>query len=71
MIGLMLSRKGYKLHLPILVTVVSVACSVGLHTVLELGAMVDRLESSQLQTINLTSNDLVKDHLRHLVTFLQ
>ncbi|KAF7112411.1 hypothetical protein RHSIM_RhsimUnG0231900 [Rhododendron simsii] len=41
--------------------------SVGLHTVSELGAMVDRLESSQLRTINLTSNDLVKDHLRHLI----
>ncbi|XP_057478186.1 threonine dehydratase 1 biosynthetic, chloroplastic-like isoform X2 [Actinidia eriantha] len=41
--------------------------SVGLHTVSELSAMVDRMESSQLRTINLTNNDLVKDHLRHLM----
>lgn len=41
--------------------------SVGLHTDLELQAMVQRMESAQLQTINLTENDLVKDHLRHLV----
>ncbi|KAL7170326.1 hypothetical protein ACSBR2_035236 [Camellia fascicularis] len=41
--------------------------SVGLHTVSELRAMVDRLESSRLRTINLTNNDLVKDHLRHLM----
>ncbi|XP_047332193.1 threonine dehydratase 1 biosynthetic, chloroplastic-like [Impatiens glandulifera] len=41
--------------------------SVALHTVLELGALVERMESSQLKTINLTSNDLVKDHLRHLM----
>ena len=26
------------------------------------------MESSKLQTINLTNNDLVKDHLRHLVS---
>ncbi|KAK6152346.1 hypothetical protein DH2020_014981 [Rehmannia glutinosa] len=41
-------------------------CSVGLHTDLELEAMVRRMKSAQLQTINLTENDLVKDHLRHL-----
>lgn len=41
--------------------------SVGLHTKAELEAMVDRMESSDLHTINLTDNDLVKDHLRHLV----
>ncbi|XP_010242986.1 PREDICTED: threonine dehydratase biosynthetic, chloroplastic [Nelumbo nucifera] len=41
--------------------------SVVLHTVSELEAMVDRMESSQLRTINLTNNDLVKDHLRHLM----
>ncbi|KAK6126291.1 hypothetical protein DH2020_039936 [Rehmannia glutinosa] len=33
---------------------------------LELEAMVRRMKSAQLQTINLTENDLVKDHLRHL-----
>ncbi|KAL6519359.1 Threonine dehydratase biosynthetic, chloroplastic [Orobanche gracilis] len=43
------------------------AClSVGLHTDLELEAMVTRMKSSQIETINLTKNDLVKDHLRHL-----
>ncbi|KAL6337230.1 hypothetical protein AAG906_036544 [Vitis piasezkii] len=41
--------------------------SVGLHTVLELSAMVERMESSQLTTLNLTNDDLVKDHLRHLM----
>ncbi|CAA2990627.1 threonine dehydratase biosynthetic, chloroplastic-like [Olea europaea subsp. europaea] len=41
--------------------------SVGLHTRLELEAMVARMKSAQLQTINLTNNDLVKDHLRHLM----
>ncbi|KAH6802701.1 L-O-methylthreonine resistant 1 [Perilla frutescens var. frutescens] len=41
--------------------------SVGLHTEAELDAMVERMKSSQLRTINLTENDLVKDHLRHLM----
>ncbi|OVA19456.1 Threonine dehydratase [Macleaya cordata] len=40
---------------------------VGLHTVSELAAMVNRMESCQLRTMNLTTNDLVKDHLRHLM----
>ncbi|GAB2227019.1 hypothetical protein Droror1_Dr00008818 [Drosera rotundifolia] len=41
--------------------------SVGVHTVSELGEMKDRMKSAQLRTINLTDNDLVKDHLRHLM----
>lgn len=41
--------------------------SVGLHTKEELDAMIERMKSSQLHTINLTENDLVKDHLRHLI----
>lgn len=41
--------------------------SVGLHTILELEGMVERMELADLQTINLTDNDLVKDHLRHLM----
>ncbi|KAL2502688.1 Threonine dehydratase biosynthetic [Forsythia ovata] len=41
--------------------------SVGLHTKLELEEMVERMKSARLQTINLTDNDLVKDHLRHLM----
>ncbi|XP_074276604.1 threonine dehydratase 1 biosynthetic, chloroplastic [Silene latifolia] len=41
--------------------------SVGLHTVTELKAMKERMESASLRTINLTDNDLVKDHLRHLM----
>ena len=52
----------------ILFTLLHIVCSVGLHTVLELSAMVERMESSQLTTLNLTNDDLVKDHLRHLVT---
>ncbi|KAM7264189.1 hypothetical protein ACFE04_001872 [Oxalis oulophora] len=41
--------------------------SVGVHTVSELQAMQMRMESSQLRTFNLTSSDLVKDHLRYLM----
>ncbi|CAI9760642.1 unnamed protein product [Fraxinus pennsylvanica] len=41
--------------------------SVGLHTKLELETMVERMKSAQLHTVNLTDNDLVKDHLRHLM----
>ncbi|KAK4419295.1 Threonine dehydratase 1 biosynthetic, chloroplastic [Sesamum alatum] len=41
--------------------------SVGLHTESEIHALVERMESFQLHTINLTENDLVKDHLRHLM----
>ncbi|KAK4377724.1 hypothetical protein RND71_004020 [Anisodus tanguticus] len=41
--------------------------SVGLHTKLELDEMAERMKSADLQTINLTDNDLVKDHLRHLM----
>ncbi|OMO84054.1 hypothetical protein COLO4_22266 [Corchorus olitorius] len=41
--------------------------SVGLHTVSELEAMKQRMESSQLRTYNLTASDLVKDHLRYLM----
>lgn len=51
----------------LLFTLLHVVCSVGLHTVFELSGMVERMESSQLTTINLTNDDLVKDHLRHLV----
>ncbi|KAL9425229.1 hypothetical protein AB3S75_032211 [Citrus x aurantiifolia] len=41
--------------------------SVGVHTVAELEAMQERMESSQLKTYNLTQSDLVKDHLRYLM----
>ncbi|KAA8516635.1 hypothetical protein F0562_016859 [Nyssa sinensis] len=41
--------------------------SVGLHIASELRAMKERMESSQLRTIDLTKNDLAKDHLRHLM----
>ncbi|XP_050228852.1 threonine dehydratase biosynthetic, chloroplastic [Mercurialis annua] len=41
--------------------------SVGLHTVIEIQALQQRMESSQMKTYNLTSSDLVKDHLRHLM----
>ncbi|XP_010543484.1 PREDICTED: threonine dehydratase biosynthetic, chloroplastic [Tarenaya hassleriana] len=41
--------------------------SVGVHTAAELKAMQSRMESSQLRTHNLTSSDLVKDHLRYLM----
>lgn len=41
--------------------------SVGVHTVNELEDMVKGMESSKLRTIDLTDNDLVKDHLRHLM----
>ncbi|KAJ9555082.1 hypothetical protein OSB04_009696 [Centaurea solstitialis] len=41
--------------------------NVGLHTKFELQAMVERMESYQLKTIEFTNNDMVKDHLRHLM----
>ncbi|KVH99936.1 hypothetical protein Ccrd_021827 [Cynara cardunculus var. scolymus] len=42
-------------------------CSVGIHTKLELEAMMERMKSYQLETIEFTNNDMVKDHLRHLM----
>lgn len=42
-------------------------CSVGVHTVLELKEMQERMKTANLMTYNLTENDLVKDHLRYLV----
>ncbi|XP_068635744.1 threonine dehydratase 1 biosynthetic, chloroplastic-like [Aristolochia californica] len=41
--------------------------SVGVHTVTELRDMMERMKHSQLQPIDLTNNDLAKDHLRHLM----
>ncbi|CAL4935570.1 unnamed protein product [Urochloa decumbens] len=41
--------------------------SVGIYTDDELGAMVDRMESAKLRTVNLTDNDLAKDHLRYFI----
>lgn len=41
--------------------------SVGIHKGVELRAMKDRMESSGLRTLDLTDNDLAKDHLRHLM----
>ncbi|MBA0558406.1 hypothetical protein Golob_015425 [Gossypium lobatum] len=46
---------------------INVVCSVGVHTVSELEAMKQRMETSQLRTYNLTASDLVKDHLRYLM----
>lgn len=40
--------------------------SVGLHMKAELEAMVAKMQASQLETVDLTDNDLVKDHLRYL-----
>ncbi|KAK9079366.1 hypothetical protein SSX86_001037 [Deinandra increscens subsp. villosa] len=40
---------------------------VGLHTKFELQAMVERMESYNLKTTDFTNNDMVKDHLRHLM----
>ncbi|XP_051178697.1 threonine dehydratase 1 biosynthetic, chloroplastic isoform X2 [Lolium perenne] len=41
--------------------------SVGIYTDHELTAMVERMESSDLKTVNLTNNDLAKDHLRYFI----
>ncbi|XXG86062.1 hypothetical protein AAC387_Pa11g1037 [Persea americana] len=41
--------------------------SVGLHTANELKDMMERMESCNLQTIDLSDNDLAKDHLWHLM----
>lgn len=52
----------------VLISIWNSICSVGLHTEAELGAMMNRMKSAQLQTINLTDDDLVKDHLRYFVS---
>ncbi|XP_006650494.2 threonine dehydratase 1 biosynthetic, chloroplastic [Oryza brachyantha] len=41
--------------------------SVGIYTDDELTAMVGRMESSNLKTVDLTDNDLAKDHLRYFI----
>ncbi|GLJ16529.1 hypothetical protein SUGI_0282460 [Cryptomeria japonica] len=41
--------------------------SVGIHTDVDLKAMKGRMTSSGFKTIDLTDNDLAKDHLRHLM----
>uniref|UniRef100_A0A0A9GU32 threonine ammonia-lyase n=1 Tax=Arundo donax TaxID=35708 RepID=A0A0A9GU32_ARUDO len=41
--------------------------SVGIYTDNELGLMVDRMVSEKLKTVNLTDNDLAKDHLRYFI----
>ncbi|KAI4345778.1 hypothetical protein L6164_012874 [Bauhinia variegata] len=41
--------------------------SVGFDTDSDLEAMLERMESSQFRSVNFTENDLVKDHLRHMV----
>ncbi|KAM0854441.1 hypothetical protein ACQ4PT_050429 [Festuca glaucescens] len=41
--------------------------SVGIYTDHELTSMVERMESSDLKTVNLTDNDLAKDHLRYFI----
>ncbi|KAL7616445.1 hypothetical protein Lser_V15G01990 [Lactuca serriola] len=41
--------------------------SVGVHTKSELQAMIERMKSYQLDTLEFTHNDMVKDHLRHLM----
>ncbi|XP_076921786.1 threonine dehydratase 1 biosynthetic, chloroplastic-like [Bidens hawaiensis] len=40
--------------------------SVGVHTKIELQAMIERMKSFQLETIEFTDNNMVKDHLRHM-----
>nr|GEU59750.1 threonine dehydratase biosynthetic, chloroplastic-like [Tanacetum cinerariifolium] len=41
--------------------------SVGVHTKIELQDMMDRMKLFQLETLEFTNNDMVKDHLRHLM----
>jgi len=43
-------------------------CSVGLHKEEELLAFKKRMEAAQMHTMDMTNNDLAKDHLRHLVS---
>jgi hypothetical protein len=58
-----------ELHIYILCLIFPLSCSVGIHKGVELRAMKDRMESSGLRTLDLTDNDLAKDHLRHLVSY--
>ncbi|KAM5584365.1 threonine dehydratase biosynthetic, chloroplastic [Rosa sericea] len=41
--------------------------SVSFHTISELEGMLDRMKLAQLQTINLTDKELIKDHMQFLV----
>jgi threonine dehydratase len=41
--------------------------SVGLHKEEELSAFKKRMEAAQMRTMDMTNNDLAKDHLRHLM----
>ncbi|XP_076884156.1 threonine dehydratase 1 biosynthetic, chloroplastic-like, partial [Bidens hawaiensis] len=41
--------------------------SVGLHTKFEIQEMVERMESHKLKTMEVTNNDMLKDHLGHLM----
>ncbi|XP_072972112.1 threonine dehydratase 1 biosynthetic, chloroplastic [Typha angustifolia] len=41
--------------------------SVGVYTDSELRTMMERMKSAQLQTLNLTNDDLAKDHLRYFM----
>ena len=41
--------------------------SVGVHKAEELQTMIGRLEEEGFSTVDLTGNDVAKDHLRHLV----
>lgn len=41
--------------------------SVGLHKEEELSALKERMEGANMRTMDLTNNDLAKDHLRHLM----
>ncbi|CAI5494938.1 unnamed protein product [Closterium sp. Naga37s-1] len=45
-------------------------CSVGVHTEEDLVAMITRLEAGDMPTVDMTDNDLAKDHLRHLLPTL-
>ncbi|KAI4334298.1 hypothetical protein L6164_019008 [Bauhinia variegata] len=41
--------------------------SIGYHSIFELNELLNRMRIAQLKTINLTNNDIVKDHLQFLV----
>ena len=71
LMGRNIDRKGQLLTFSWLIyMLVLLIFSVGIYTDHELRAMVERMESSKLKTVNLTNNDLAKDHLRYFVSFI-
>lgn len=58
-----------RLHLFFHKKISVLVCRVAHQTKSELEALIEKMRSAKLHTVNLTDNDLVKDHSTHLVTY--